>query len=314
MSTQEKRPMLSFFETDLPRLPIVDLISFANIQVKSLDHFPHVVIELVDNKTTQLQRLYVRFDNSRWDNQLHDPLKLSTLFDGWLESLIHDLEVRSDPHTTYDFVGSYPAFRAPPSLYQAGAAFRRPPSAFLTYAEHQARQGWNQPSYWDPSSRAMFAHPNLRDQPSAQNPRSYARWGAANNLLTQFIEHSNCVKGARLQTTWEMGHDGKSQFYIEGDIGGGVGLMIQHKGFSDVERDSNHPVPMKPDANFGPITGMLTLGENAYTFAFYHRVLGMDFRQSVSNSILMDAFNRVWERYAKAQGLEARRVALSFDN
>jgi hypothetical protein len=51
MTAQEKKPMLTFKQSELPALPIVDIVSVGNEFVTSLDQLPHASIDVVEGVT-----------------------------------------------------------------------------------------------------------------------------------------------------------------------------------------------------------------------------------------------------------------------
>lgn len=328
MNTNDSKSMLAFNPAELPELPIVDIVSFANTRVKSLAELPHASIQMVDVKTAQRHDVFVRFDNNRWDHRTHDPMKLGVMFDGWLEKL--NVEVnRPGAEQAYDFVLNYQGYQQPPqwsptpgSRWDQPRRFGEQPALGRGFDASGMRSFWDLRN--DQQPPGMFGSPQQhRLYEEQNNPRIMARRMAAQSLLTQLTEQTGQHASPRLNVSWNTNVAGENQLYIQGTIGGGVGVTLRREAISDVVDDRGNvyvtDVSGRSETTYGRkptcVAGTVSIGGGKpYNFAFYHEVLGDRLRESVGNSVLRDAFQQAWTKFSNTCGLELKHLELIFNN
>jgi hypothetical protein len=327
MTAQEKKPMLTFKQTEMPSLPIVDIISVGNDFVTSLDQLPHASIDVVEGVTATKRKLFVRFDNNRWDNNIHDPMKITLMMDEWLKQLQVELNAGIRGQQEYEFAVAYNGgYYSPPSPMfrplgwdQAGqdAGFAADGRRWEPVQHARRFQGGGLPPM---GMRPVgFGGPDGYNFPGADpldqhNPKVMARRWTANNLLTTLTEHSGRHSKPRLATTWYQNVKGEDELYIEGTIGGNVGVTIRREGIKGVGGGMPYLADGEPILNHIP--GTVSFGGKGptYNFAFYHTVLGESLRDVVTNNVLKEAFQQVWTKFNNACAFELKHLELIFTN
>jgi hypothetical protein len=310
MTTQVKKPMLAFDHADLPKLPIVELHSFANVRVHALDELPHACIDFVDSKTAERRHAFVHFVNNTWDSRLHDSSKLGGMLDEWLEKLKLDLDAGSSPKAEYDFVHAF----ASPMGYQPGGWDNSPQGRWGGGFPQQRPFG--QPAHEWPNARfPAFPLQSPQEQQAMYDPKAISRRVAAQNLLTQLTKDSDHYNDQRLNLSWVLDSVQTDSLYMNLSIGGGVKMVIRREAIaSEVSGDPDQPLGYTEKGVLLPhVGGTVKLHGVSYNFAFSHEVLGDYFRQSVSNELLKSGFERVWTQFGHAIAGRVEALELIFN-